>query len=194
MAGWERTKCDLDCFWEGLGMFGGSSARPAQGGKQDGHCWNYAPAMDSLKCWLNCSLKLGQESRLVVHGESLDIVAPSTQGDEVIPSPPGGGYPSMRRHGPEDPAAKERILARLRSVDGHLRGVLQMVEKDAYCVEVLQQTKAIHSALSKVEGLLLNRHLQHCVTAAVRAERPQERERVIAELLDLFEAKGGSGR
>jgi DNA-binding FrmR family transcriptional regulator len=189
VEGWERTKCDLDCFWEGLGMFGGSSARPAQGGKQDGLL-----ELRSSYGLAELLAELGQESRLVAHGESLDIVAPSTQGQEVIPSPPGGGYPPMRRHGPEDPAAKERILARLRSVDGHLRGVLQMVEKDAYCVEVLQQTKAIHSALSKVEGLLLNRHLQHCVTAAVRAERPQERERVIAELLDLFEAKGGSGR
>jgi DNA-binding FrmR family transcriptional regulator len=38
--------------------------------------------------------------------------------------------------------------------------------------------------------LLLDRHLHHCVTTAVRAEKPRERERVIAELLDVFEAKG----
>jgi DNA-binding FrmR family transcriptional regulator len=69
-----------------------------------------------------------------------------------------------------------------------------MVEEDEYCIDVLRQTKAIHAALSKVEGMLLDRHLRHCVTTAVRTEKPHERDRVIAELLDVFEAKGGKGR
>ncbi len=91
---------------------------------------------------------------------------------------------------PADPASRDDILARLRSVEGHLRGVLQMVEADGYCIDVLRQTKAIHAALSKVESLLLDRHLHHCVTTAVRSDKPRDRERVIAELLDVFEAKG----
>lgn len=89
---------------------------------------------------------------------------------------------------------KETLLARLRSVEGHLNGVVQMVEGDGYCIDVLRQTKAIHAALSKVESLLLDRHLHHCVTTAVRSEKPQERERVLAELLDVFEAKGSRSR
>jgi DNA-binding FrmR family transcriptional regulator len=95
---------------------------------------------------------------------------------------------------PPTPDANEKILARLRSVEGHLRAVLQMVEEDAYCIDVLRQTKAIHAALSKVESLLLDRHLHHCVTTAVRSKEPRERERVIAELLDVFEAKKGKER
>ena len=87
---------------------------------------------------------------------------------------------------PADPAARSAIVARLRSIEGHLRGVLQMVEADAYCIDVLQQTKAVHAALSKVEGQLLDRHLHHCVHAAARSESPVERERVLGELLDLF--------
>lgn len=98
------------------------------------------------------------------------------------------------RHSPDDPAAKDRILTRLRSAEGHLRGVLQMVEGDGYCIDVLRQTKAIHAALSKVETLLLDRHLQHCVTRAVRSSKPQERARVIAELLDIYQAKRGKDR
>jgi DNA-binding FrmR family transcriptional regulator len=98
------------------------------------------------------------------------------------------------RHGPDDPAAKDRILTRLRSAEGHLRGVLQMVEGDGYCIDVLRQTKAIHAALSKVETLLLDRHLHHCVTRAVRSSKPQERARVIAELLDIYQAKKGKDR
>jgi DNA-binding FrmR family transcriptional regulator len=100
----------------------------------------------------------------------------------------------MPRRAPADAVPKETVLARLRSVEGHLRGVAQMVEDDGYCIDVLRQTKAIHAALSKVERLLLDRHLHHCVTTAVRSEKPQERERVLAELLDLFEAKGGRDR
>jgi DNA-binding FrmR family transcriptional regulator len=92
------------------------------------------------------------------------------------------------------PAGKDKILIRLRSAEGHLRGVMQMVEEDGYCIDVLRQTKAIHAALSKVETLLLDRHLHHCVTRAVRSEKPAERERVIAELLDIYQAKGGRDR
>lgn len=87
--------------------------------------------------------------------------------------------------------AKDEILARLRSIEGHVRGVIRMVEEDAYCIDILKQTKAIHSALDRVDALLLERHLNHCVTTAIRSEDPRERERVIAELLEVFEAGGG---
>lgn len=96
--------------------------------------------------------------------------------------------------GPNDAASKDKVLARLRSVEGHLRGVVQMVETDGYCIDILQQTKAIRAALSRIESMLLDRHLHHCVTTAVRSEKPQERERVIAELLDVFEASSGRDR
>lgn len=99
-----------------------------------------------------------------------------------------------QKHGPKDAAAKEKIKTRLQTALGHLRGVHQMVDDDAYCIDVLRQTKAIHAALSKIEGLLLERHLHHCVSAAVRSDKPQERERVMAELLDIFEAQSGKGR
>lgn len=95
----------------------------------------------------------------------------------------------MAHKGPDDAVSTAKLLARLRSVEGHLRGVTQMVENDAYCIDILQQTKAIHAALSKVEGILLDRHLHHCVSKAVRSEAPAERERVIAELLDVFESQ-----
>lgn len=102
--------------------------------------------------------------------------------------------PKSSHPAPQDSASKEKALARLRSIEGHLRGIVQMVEEDGYCIDVLQQTKAIHGALSRVESLLLDRHLHHCVLTAVRSEKPQERERVIAELLDVFEATAGRER
>jgi DNA-binding FrmR family transcriptional regulator len=89
---------------------------------------------------------------------------------------------------PHDAKGTQKILARLRSVEGHMRAVAKMVEEDAYCIDVLRQTKAIQAALARVDSLLLERHLGHCVSKAIRAGDATERERVIAEILDVFEA------
>jgi DNA-binding FrmR family transcriptional regulator len=89
----------------------------------------------------------------------------------------------------KDAREKQRLLARLRSVEGHVRGVRQMIEKDAYCIDVIRQTGAIQSALDRVNALLLGRHLHHCVSRAIRSQDGAERERVLAELLDVFEAR-----
>jgi DNA-binding FrmR family transcriptional regulator len=92
------------------------------------------------------------------------------------------------RHAPHDDSAKRNILARLRSAEGHLASILEMVEKDAYCVDVLRQTSAVRAAIAKVEGLLLERHLTHCVHKAVRSNNAKERERAIGEVLEVIEA------
>jgi DNA-binding FrmR family transcriptional regulator len=86
--------------------------------------------------------------------------------------------------------ADRRILARLRSAEGHLRGVQEMVEKDAYCMDVIRQTRAVQSALDRVNALLLERHLNHCVRRAVGSPRKQEQQKVLGELLDLFGREG----
>ena len=91
-------------------------------------------------------------------------------------------------HGPD--ARSEEILKRLRSVEGHVRGVERMVEEDAYCMEVVNQILAVQRALKKVSGLVLDRHLHTCATSAIRGEDVGERERVLGEILNLFEATG----
>jgi CsoR family transcriptional regulator, copper-sensing transcriptional repressor len=87
------------------------------------------------------------------------------------------------------PTVEQRrdLLNRLKSVEGHLRGVLKMVEEDAYCMDVIKQLQAVQGALGRVNALLLQDHLQSCVTTAIRGDVPAERERVIGELLRLFE-------
>lgn len=84
---------------------------------------------------------------------------------------------------------RKKVLARLRSIEGHLRGVQRMVEEKAYCIDILKQTMAVQAAIDKVNSLILENHLHSCVTTAIRGEDLGERERVIAELLDLFEAQ-----
>jgi len=82
---------------------------------------------------------------------------------------------------------KKEVLNRLRSIEGHVRGIERMVEKDEYCIDVIDQTIAVQRALDKVNGLMLRNHLETCVTTAIRGEESHERERVIGELLEVFE-------
>jgi DNA-binding FrmR family transcriptional regulator len=89
----------------------------------------------------------------------------------------------------EDPG-KADVLRRLRSIHGHLGGIIRMTEEDAYCIDLLQQVQAVQGALDKVAGLVLENHLHTCLTTAVRGQDAAERERVLAEVLDVFQAAG----
>ena len=82
---------------------------------------------------------------------------------------------------------KRDVMARLRSIEGHLRGIERMVEADAYCVDIIKQTLAVQRAIDKVNTLILGHHLKTCVTTAIQSNHPAERERVITELMDIFE-------
>ena len=84
---------------------------------------------------------------------------------------------------------RQGIINRLKSIEGHVRGVQRMVDEDAYCIDILNQNLAVQRALEKVNGLILERHLQTCVTTAIKGDDPAERERVIAEIMSVFEAK-----
>lgn len=89
-----------------------------------------------------------------------------------------------------DETRTDDILRRLRSVEGHVRGVQRMVDEGAYCMDVVNQILAVQRALKKVSGLVLDQHLRSCVTTAMRGTDPSAREQVLGELLDVFEATG----
>lgn len=80
------------------------------------------------------------------------------------------------------------VLTRLKTAEGHLRGIQRMVDEDAYCIDIIRQIQAVQSALNKVSTLLLEGHLNSCLITAVRGEDPEERERVLKEIADVFEA------
>jgi len=61
------------------------------------------------------------------------------------------------------------VRKRLRRIEGQVRGVQRMVEDDRYCIDILGQVSAATSALQSVALLLLEEHLAHCVSDAVRA-------------------------
>ena len=75
-------------------------------------------------------------------------------------------------------ADRDRLLKRLRRVEGQVRGVHKMVEEDRYCIDVLTQISAARAALDKVALDLLEDHTRHCVADA----RGADKEAKLAEL------------
>jgi DNA-binding FrmR family transcriptional regulator len=88
-----------------------------------------------------------------------------------------------------DEKMNEDVVKRLKNIEGHVHGIEQMVENGIYCIDVIKQINAVQAALDKVSGIILEGHLNSCVITAVRGENPDERERVLAEIADVFEMK-----
>jgi len=83
--------------------------------------------------------------------------------------------------------SKDDTQRRLKSIAGHVKGIEKMVAEDAYCIDVIKQIQAVQAALNKVSIGILDGHLHSCLTTAVRGGDADERERVLAEVADVFE-------
>jgi len=70
-------------------------------------------------------------------------------------------------------AKKTDALNRLKTVRGHLDGIVRMLESDAYCVDVMKQVSAAQSSLERVNRVMLRNHLETCFSDAVLAGRGQ---------------------
>lgn len=82
----------------------------------------------------------------------------------------------------------QEIIRRLKTAEGHVRGIQRMVEEGEYCIDVIRQIHAVQAALNKISSEILDRHLNSCLITAVRGSDPEERERVLKEITDVFEA------
>ncbi len=78
-------------------------------------------------------------------------------------------------------ANKESVQARLRRIEGQVRGIQGMVDDERYCIDILTQISAIQAALDKVALGLLDDHAKHCVVgAADPASREQRTDEMMA--------------
>ena len=77
---------------------------------------------------------------------------------------------------------------RLKNAEGHLRGIERMVDEGAYCIDIIRQIQAVQAALNKISSSILEEHLNSCLITAVRGDDPDERERVLKEIADVFDA------
>jgi len=85
-----------------------------------------------------------------------------------------------------DPAIKASVQNRLRRIEGQVRGIEKMVEDERYCADVLTQVSSVQEALRAVSRALLQNHLRHCATAAIRANDPARAEAMYTELMNLM--------
>lgn len=93
-------------------------------------------------------------------------------------------HSSPERHRKSHHSEKEKrnLITRLNRVEGQIRGIKGLIEKDTYCDDVLNQIAAVQSALNSVGRLLLEYHMRSCVTERIEQGEPE----VIDELLQTI--------
>ena len=91
------------------------------------------------------------------------------------------------------PEQQKKIANRLKRAEGQVAGVRRMVEDGKYCVDILIQLSAAQSALAQTGKAVLANHMATCVKDSFETGDEQEREKKIAELMDVFVRYAGPG-
>ncbi len=78
---------------------------------------------------------------------------------------------------------QERIIHRLKIAQGHLKKVIEMVQEDKYCIDVLHQSQAVQKALKQTDNLMLENHLKTCAIDAIGKGR---KDQAIEEVMQVF--------
>jgi DNA-binding FrmR family transcriptional regulator len=81
---------------------------------------------------------------------------------------------------------KQKLTRRLKILEGQIRGIQNMVDKDAYCIDIITQTSAVHQGLSNVEDALLEGHLGHCVVNQIKNGQT---DKATKEILKVYQLK-----
>ena len=81
---------------------------------------------------------------------------------------------------------KPKILQRLKIIEGQVRGLADMVDKDVYCVDVITQSSAIKQGLSNIENILMEHHLSNCVVKQIKEGKS---EKAVDEVLKVYKLK-----
>ncbi len=94
-------------------------------------------------------------------------------------APPAGAADTFRHSYSRD---KSQLVRRLARIEGQVRGITRMIEREEYCVDILQQTSALRAAVDSLAILVLEDHVQGCVrTAAENGDA----ERYVDEVVDV---------
>ncbi len=79
----------------------------------------------------------------------------------------------------------KQALRRLKNIEGQVRGLQRMVEEEQYCVDIITQISAVRAALNSVGMLILKRHIETCVSDAIKAGG-EEKTHIIDELMSVL--------
>lgn len=81
---------------------------------------------------------------------------------------------------------KQKLIRRLKIVEGQVRGLQDMLTKDAYCIDVITQTSAVKQALSGIEDALMESHLSTCVVTQIKKGKEKK---AVDEILKVYRLK-----
>ncbi len=81
-----------------------------------------------------------------------------------------------------DDETKKKLINRLSRIEGQIRGIRAMVERDAYCTDILTQSAAVNAAVSSFNREILRRHINGCVADGIR----EGDDDVVGELCDIL--------
>ncbi|MEK7181958.1 MAG: metal-sensitive transcriptional regulator [Patescibacteria group bacterium] len=82
--------------------------------------------------------------------------------------------------------AKQKLVRRLKIIEGQVRGLQDMIEKGTYCIDVITQTSAVKQGLTAVEDKLMESHLGGCVIKQIKGG---EAKKATAEILKVYQLK-----
>lgn len=80
----------------------------------------------------------------------------------------------------------KKLIRRLKIIEGQVRGLQGMIEKETYCIDVITQTSAIKQALSNIEDVLLEEHLSNCVVNQIKVGKAAK---ATEEILRVYQLK-----
>lgn len=81
---------------------------------------------------------------------------------------------------------KEKLVRRLKIIEGQVRGLQELVNNNTYCIDVITQTSAVKQALTNVEDILMESHLSTCAIDQVKSG---QEKKAIAEILKVYRVK-----
>ncbi|MFZ2038818.1 MAG: metal-sensitive transcriptional regulator [Minisyncoccia bacterium] len=81
---------------------------------------------------------------------------------------------------------KTKLIQRLKIIEGQVRGIQNLIEKDIYCINVINQISAVKQGLSNVEDILLENHLGSCLVDQIKSGKT---EKATAEILKVYKLK-----
>ncbi len=80
----------------------------------------------------------------------------------------------------------QKIVQRLKIIEGQVRGLREMIENGSYCIDVITQSSAAKQGLSNVEDMLMEGHLSHCVVEQIKRG---DTVKAVDEVLKVYKLK-----
>ena len=81
---------------------------------------------------------------------------------------------------------KQKLIRRLKIIEGQVRGLQNMIDQDKYCIDIITQASAIKQGLSNVEDILMEGHLGHCVVNQIKKGQT---DKATKEILKVYQLK-----